>query len=282
MHDSRLIETTNLSRLDIRSSPCGKYPPWSLPEFDRCDQHYPTMVTHQSGLFLNKISLSIVVIENLFQAFSHVLHACSALIEHNLHSTHQSIPSLSPSSFLLPTSPSRSPSALSQLPIALNLPILRSSSTMINNRSFQASDIHLFRTLHHLLRYSNDHLEQLISLNTIQLFLYLFLPFIQSYIQQNEKEFLAHNDLIEGWKCIWQPLLEYQQPNLRIFTALVKPNLASATLIESADSQESQSDTLLADSPSDPTADHSPTIAPLVHMSSICSVSDILPPINPG
>lgn len=205
------------------------------------------------------------------------------MMEHNLHSTHQSIPSLSPISLLLPTTPSRSPSALSQLPLTLNLPIIRSSSSTINDRSFHSMDIHLFRTLHHLLLFSNDHLEPMLSLNTIQLFLYLFLPYIQTYIQQNEKEFLGHANLIEGWKFIWQPLVEYQQPNIRIFNALIKPDLSLMNENPWKDSGELQSNTFLSDSPSDPIIDHTPTSAPLVHMNSICSVSDLLvPTINPG
>jgi hypothetical protein len=97
-----------------------------------------------------------------------------------------------------------------------------------------ATETRLFHTLHYLIldapsqntTTSNPN-DQLLPLNTIQLFIYLFIPYIHTYLQGNEKEFLSNSDLVQGMRHIWQPLLEYRQPNIRMFSAFVKPIIPS-------------------------------------------------------
>jgi len=234
------------------------------------------------------------------------MHACSSIIEHNLHSIYQSFPSTHPS-LVITASPSRSPSALTQLQMPLTLIptnqfVLRSLSP-INNHSLNPIEIRLCHILHYLLLYSNDNNDQFLSLNIIQLFIYLFIPYIQTYFRNNEKEFLSNSDLIQGMRLIWQPLFEYHQPNIRIFNTFVKPILSSndqqhrlSIVIESPmkNIRELKSSTFLSND-SDPTTSTTThdsatdlegygitnninTRAPLVHMNSICSVSDLSRP----
>ncbi|CAF1313312.1 unnamed protein product [Rotaria sp. Silwood1] len=101
------------------------------------------------------------------------MHACSAIIEHSLHSIQQTLHYL----------------------------ILYGSSQNNSNNSI----------------YINN--DQLLSLNTIQ----LFISYIHTYLQTNEKEFLSNIDLTQGMQPIWHPLLEYRQPNIRILSSFVKP-----------------------------------------------------------
>ncbi|CAF1499533.1 unnamed protein product, partial [Adineta ricciae] len=198
-------------------------------------------------------------------AFPHVMHACSAAIEHNLHSIQQQPPvSGTHPSLLVSSSLSLSPSASSQLqvPASHQLPastptlpipsgstpsagpageqhpgVVRLSSATHSMGSYSslanklsASEIRLFHTLHYLIldassqntNTSNPN-DQLLPLNTIQLFIYLFIPYIHTYLQSNEKEFLNNPDLSQGMRHIWQPLLEYRQPHIRMFNAFVKP-----------------------------------------------------------
>jgi len=165
-----------------------------------------------------------------FQAFPHVMHACSSLIEHNLHSIRQqSLSSILPS-LLVASSPSPRSAVSTQLQVPSNHPNENQSSSSVNH----AIDIRLFRTLHHLILNSNENNDQLLSLNTIELFIYLFIPYIQTYFHTNEKDFLSSSNLIQGMQLIWQPLFEYQQPNIRIFNSFVKP------MILSNDQQEHQ------------------------------------------
>jgi hypothetical protein len=104
-------------------------------------------------------------------------------------------------------------------------------------------------------------------------------------------------------RLIWQPLFEYHQPNIRIFNTFVKPILSSndqqhrlSIVIESPmkNIRELKSSTFLS-TDSDPTTSTTThdsatdlegygitnninTRAPLVHMNSICSVSDLSRP----
>jgi len=156
------------------------------------------------------------------------MHACSSIIERNLQSIPQAFSSTHPSLFHI-SSPSRSPSILPQfqLPsIHSNQSLFRRTST-INNSLLNPIEIRLFHTLHYLILYSNDNNNQLLSLNTIQLFIYLFIPYIHTYLRNNEKEFLSNSDLIQGMRLIWQPLFEYHQPNIHIFNAFIKPIILS-------------------------------------------------------
>ncbi|CAF0992403.1 unnamed protein product [Rotaria sordida] len=208
-------------------------------------------------------------------AFPHVMHACSAAIEHSLHSIQQQPTTSGHPSLLVSSSISISPSASSQLqiPTSLQLPIntpnipaplgpltsttlsptasvehqssqpplFRLSSTAHSTSSYSSltnklspSEIRLFHTLHYLILDSQNqnnntsiNSDQLLPLNTIQLFIYLFIPYIHTYLQSNEKEFLSHPDLAQGMRLIWQPLLEYRQPNIRMFSSFVKPIIPS-------------------------------------------------------
>ncbi|CAF0857757.1 unnamed protein product [Adineta steineri] len=168
-------------------------------------------------------------------AFPHVMYACSSVIEHNIHIVqHQSISTIHPS---LNVTPSASRSRLStQLHVPFNFhnpttilstenPILLPRSSLSSsNHSLNSIDIRLFHTLHHLILYSND---QLLPLNTIQLFIYLFTPYINTYLHNNEKDFLSNSNLVQGMRLIWQPLFEYRQPNIRIFNTFIKPVVLS-------------------------------------------------------
>jgi hypothetical protein len=207
------------------------------------------------------------------------MHACSAAIEHSLHSIQQQQPLTSGHpSLLVSSSSSLSPSASSQLqvPASLQLPLstpnlpiptsplspaalspttsvehqsshpplfrlssathsTSSHSSLINK--LNATEIRLFHTLHYLISDASSQInpnnstsinnDQLLPLNTIQLFIYLFIPYIHTYLQSNEKEFLSNPDLAQGMRLIWQPLLEYRQPNIRMFSSFVKPIIPS-------------------------------------------------------
>ena len=116
------------------------------------------------------------------------------------------------------------------------------SHSSLTNK-LNATEIRLFHTLHYLILDSSTpntstslSTDQLLPLNTIQLFIYLFIPFIHTYLQSNEKEFLSNPDLAHGMRLIWQPLLEYRQPNIRMFSSFVKPVIPSyATPNENGD-----------------------------------------------
>jgi len=163
------------------------------------------------------------------------MHACSSIIEHNLHSIQQSFPSTHP--LLLSTSSSAVPqlqvSTSHQLSASLNHPTtisnqsIFSTSSTINNHLLNPIEIRLFHTLHYLILYSNENNDQLLSLNIIQLFIYLFIPYIHTYLRNNEKEFLSNSDLNQGMRLIWQPLFKYHQPNIHIFNAFIKPIILS-------------------------------------------------------
>ena len=205
------------------------------------------------------------------------MHACSAAIEHSLHSIQQQPLIVVHPSLLVSSSLSLSRSASSQLQVptthqlplsAPNLPVplgpvpstvstehqsnhpplFRLSSATHSTSSYSSignkltsTEIRLFHTLHYLIldapqqnNTTNDtnnaiilHNDQLLPLNTIQLFIYLFIPYIHTYLQSNEKEFLANSDLAQGMRLIWQPLLEYRQPNIRMFSSFVKPIIPS-------------------------------------------------------
>lgn len=260
------------------------------------------------------------------QALPHVMHACSSIIERNLHSIQQSISSTHPS-LLITATQSRSPSIIPSVQILSTHQLLvRPSSTILN-----PIEIRLFHSLHYLLLYSNENHEQLLSLNIIQLFIQLFIPYIQTYIRQNEKEFLSNSELNQGMRLIWQPLFEYHQPNIYIFNTFIKSIICSneekysnenrnqqqqqhrlSILIESPKEKfinekqinknfkkELKSSTFLPsdsdattthDSASDletiETTNNKKTRAPLVHMNSICSVSEssrvTISPQSPG
>jgi hypothetical protein len=131
-------------------------------------------------------------------------------------------------------------------------PLFRLSSATHSTSSYSsaaatkltATEIRLFHTLHYLISdassQSNNNTaavptttatsisyDTLLPLNTIQLFIYLFIPYIHTYLQSNEKEFLSNPDLAQGMRLIWQPLLEYRQPNIRMFSSFVKPIIPS-------------------------------------------------------
>jgi len=212
---------------------------------------------------------------NYFQAFPHVMHACSSTIEHNLHSIQQQPLTSGHPSLLVSSSLSLSPSASSQLQVPASVqlplttpnlpvplgsspsatlapsisveqqsshpPLFRLSSATHSTSSYSslanklnATEIRLFHTLHYLIlnaasqtNTTSINNEQLLPLNTIQLFIYLFIPYIHTYLQSNEKEFLSNPDLAHGMRLIWQPLLEYRQPNIRMFSSFVKPIIPS-------------------------------------------------------
>ncbi|CAF1372114.1 unnamed protein product [Adineta ricciae] len=159
-------------------------------------------------------------------AFPHVMYACSSTIEHNLQvGQHQSISTNRPS-LLFAASPSRSRGS-TQLHVPPNLHnpnenplLLHRSSISLPNYSLNSVDIRLFQTLHHLILYSNN---DVLPLNTIQMFIYLFIPYIHTYLRNNEKDFLNNPNLVQGMTLIWQPLFEHRQPNIRIFNSFVKP-----------------------------------------------------------
>ncbi|UJR28934.1 hypothetical protein I4U23_010152 [Adineta vaga] len=179
-------------------------------------------------------------------AFPHVMHACSAAIEHNLHSIQQQ-PLAIPASHQLPASTPNLPLPLGPAPsIAENQSsnhpvVLRAQSATHSIGSYSsitnklsATETRLFHTLHYLIldapsqnTNTSNLSEQLLPLNTIQLFIYLFIPYIHTYLQSNEKEFLTNSELIQGMRHIWQPLLEYRQPNIRMFSSFVKPIIPS-------------------------------------------------------
>lgn len=132
-----------------------------------------------------------------------------------------------------------STSGLSE-PQSSHPPLFRLSSATHSTSShssfsarLSATEIRLFHTLHCLIldaasqENTSIHTDQLLPLNTIQLFIYLFIPYIHTYLQSNEKEFLSNVDLAQGMHLIWQPLLEYRQPNIRMFSAFVKPIIPS-------------------------------------------------------
>ncbi|CAF4726018.1 unnamed protein product, partial [Rotaria socialis] len=209
-------------------------------------------------------------------AFPHVMHACSAAIEHSLHSIQQQPTTGGHPSLLVSTSLSLSPSPSSQLQVPTSLqipintpnvppapfgslaatnlsstisvehqtshqPLFRLSSTAQSTSSYTSlanklnpTEIRLFHTLHYLIldaasqnNHTSINTDQLVPLNTIQLFIYLFIPYIHTYLQSNEKEFLSHPDLSQGMHLLWQPLLEYRQPNIRMFSSFVKPIIPS-------------------------------------------------------
>ena len=207
------------------------------------------------------------------------MHACSAAIEHSLHSIQPSILPSGHPSVLVSSSLSLSPSASSQLQVPTsyqlplntpNLPVppgptspavlsptvsmehpsghpplfrLSSATHSTGSHSslankLNATEIRLFHTLHYLILDSSSqnqqpnsstsiNTDQLLPLNTIQLFIYLFIPYIHTYLQSNEREFLSNPDLAQGMRLIWQSLLEYRQPNIRMFSSFVKPIIPS-------------------------------------------------------
>jgi hypothetical protein len=203
------------------------------------------------------------------------MHACSAAVEHSLHSTQQQPATSGHPSLLVSSSLSLSPSASSQLQVPASVqlslnnpnlpvplgpqssstlsptvsvehqsshqPLFRLSSATHSTSSYSsltnklnATEIRLFHTLHYLISDSSTqtnttsiNTDQLVPLNTIQLFIYLFIPYIHTYLQSNEKEFLSNPDLAQGMRLIWQPLLEYRQPNIRMFSSFVKPIIPS-------------------------------------------------------
>jgi hypothetical protein len=210
------------------------------------------------------------------------MHACSAAIEHSLHSIQQQPLTGGHPSLLVSSSLSLSPSASSQLQVPPSVqlplstpnlpvppgplssatlspqtsieyqsghpPVFRLSSATHSTSSYSsltnklnATEIRLFHTLHYLIldapsEINNNNTttnstsinnDQLLPLNTIQLFIYLFIPYIHTYLQSNEKEFLSNPDLAQGMRLIWQPLLEYRQPSIRMFSSFVKPIIPS-------------------------------------------------------
>ena len=202
------------------------------------------------------------------------MHACSAAIEHSLHTIQQQPAMAGHPALLVSSSLSISPSPSSQLqvPVSLQLPAstpnlpLPSAAILPSNASASASgenssshpplfrlssathstsshtsfvnrlsatEVRLFHTLHFLISDASHQnpaanpKDQLLPLNTIQLFIYLFIPYIHTFLQSNEKEFLSNLDLAQGMRLIWQPLLEYRQPNIRMFSAFVKPMIPS-------------------------------------------------------
>ncbi|UJR20708.1 hypothetical protein I4U23_023829 [Adineta vaga] len=167
-------------------------------------------------------------------AFPHVMYACLSTIEHNLQSGQHGSISTNRPSLLITSSPSRSRgSAQLHVPSNHDNPLLLPrSSISLSNYSLNSVDIRLFHTLHHLILSSNN---QLLPLNIIQLFIYLFIPHINTYLRNNEKDFLSNTNLIQGMTLIWQPLFEHQQPNIPIFNSFIKPITSSTNQYESFD-----------------------------------------------
>ncbi|CAF0812442.1 unnamed protein product, partial [Didymodactylos carnosus] len=144
-----------------------------------------------------------------------------------------------------PPSPTSSSIEMSMIPRAPSQsqpsPLCRLSSTpspsILNNQNSHRlgkTEIRLLHILHWMIldafnvcktpeHSEDDNKNYLLPLSTIQLFIYLFIPYVHTYIQCNEKEFLQNPDLSDGMKFLWQPLLEYRQPDVRMFKAYVKP-----------------------------------------------------------
>ena len=233
----------------------------------------------------------------LSKAFPHVMHACSSLIEHNLHSIQQQ----NPSSLLSSHNNNNN-----------NNPTTISNQYLVQS-SLNSTEIHLFHTLHYIILYSNETNKNLLSLNTIELFIYLFIPYIHTYLRNNEKEFLANSKLNQGMRLIWQPLFQYHQPNIYIFNSFIKPIKVSnnqqeetfdhrlSVIVESSteksisdlttNTKEDEKSVRFIRADSDPITtihieepittnnddnnNNKRIRAPLVHMSSICSVTDL-------
>lgn len=218
-------------------------------------------------------------------------------------------------SHLLVSTPLSSTLSLEQ-PSNQSRTLFRSSATC--HQPLSPAEIRLFHTLHHLMFHRQEkelslNRNRFFSLNVVELFIYLFMPYIHSYMQRNEREFVVHAELTAGLQSIWQPLFEYRQPNIPMFNTFIKAaeeklfasvldlsNKASVPQrrtsptgsIPTAKSQDirlvkpakaecqsqldSQTD---SDSVSDLynnalSSQDSQLQAPLVHMSSICSISD--------
>lgn len=169
-------------------------------------------------------------------------------MEHSLHfiekQQQQNLQTCQPShsSLVIPSSINRSPTVSTQFPGVFNLQIptvlnstmssieqqlsqsyLSNRLSITSNYSLKPTEIRLFHTLHYLILHSNETNDLPCSLNTIQLFIYLIIPYIHTYLYGNEREFLSNPDLAQGMKLIWQPLFEYHQPNIHLFNAFVKP-----------------------------------------------------------
>lgn len=244
------------------------------------------------------------------QALPHVMHACSSIIEHTLQSV-QSHPSINAHASI-PHVASRSPSASSHVQTTTSRPMpppstllssVNLSTTISMDHPSNQSQSHacsltvdahllnptehrLFRTLHFLLLDTNKQVlpmphEASPSLNTIELFIYLFMPYLHSYVRKNEREFLSSPDLSRGMQLIWQPLLEHRQPNTPLFNSFVKPR---GSISVASDTQQDQNAsggvTVHADDGiKDPvvagmTKTDVHSRAPLVKMNSICSTLD--------
>ena len=207
-------------------------------------------------------------------------------------------------SHLLVSTPLSSTLSLEQ-PLSQSRMFFRSPATCY--QPLNPTEMRLFHTLHHLM-FSHQEKDislnrnRFFSLNVLELFIYLFMPYIQSYLHPNEREFSAHADLTAGMQFIWQPLFEYRQPNIPIFNTFIKsteknlsekestsqqktPPVGRVPIVTSQESEsmkpakaecQSQTD---SDSVFDMyhqalSSQDSQLQAPLVHMNSICSVSD--------
>jgi hypothetical protein len=166
------------------------------------------------------------------------MHACSSTILYSIQQQQPSIHThpLSPSAFsqlLKPTS--LNPIPLTPLSATTSIDCQSLSyrfSSVTNTYALNPTEIQLFHTLHYLILDDNEKNNSIdnncfLSLNIIELFIYLFIPYIHTYIRNNEKEFLSNPNLVQGMHLIWEPLFEYRQPNIRMFNAFVKPMISS-------------------------------------------------------
>lgn len=106
-------------------------------------------------------------------------------------------------------------------------------SSTINHFPLSSTEIRLLQTLHHLIKEidrSQSPISRTLyfSLNLIELFVYLLIPFVQSYFCKNEKDFLSNDELIDGFRLIWQPLSEYRQPKVSMFNQFIKSDRCSS------------------------------------------------------
>ena len=213
-------------------------------------------------------------------------------------------------SHLLVSTPLSSTLSLEQ-PSNQSRTLFRSSATC--HQPLSPAEVRLFHTLHHLMFYRQEkelslNRNRFFSLNVVELFIYLFMPYIHTYVQRNQREFFVHAELTAGMQAIWQPLFEYHQPNIPMFNTFIKAaeeklfasvfdlsdkasgsptgtipiaksqdiRLVKPAKAECQSQLDSQTD---SDSVFDLynnalSSQDSQLQAPLVHMSSICSISD--------
>ena len=186
------------------------------------------------------------------------MQACSAVIEHNYpfidtprrKNHHSSVVFCTPSSSISAPVPNtinlNVPQPLHIIsptprmsPFSSGRPSNQSAAAAAAARSSASShypltstEIYLFHTLHHLIilndqKSSPINKNQYLSLNLVELFIFLFIPFVQTYFRKNEKEFFTNPDLVQGLEMIWRPLFQYGQPEASMFNHFIRSNQIS-------------------------------------------------------